>query len=112
MMLIIMMMMMIPIMLMMMMMNLMMMNIMVTIIMMSRVNDDEMAHLNEETHDLVSVESHQGEFSYIGRILSHKAPIVGIAFGQIDGRETLVSVGEDKYVTIMLMMVVLIMLIL
>ena len=35
-------------------------------------------------------------YVYLGRSLSHGAPITGLEFGVRDGRETLVSVGEDR----------------
>jgi len=35
-------------------------------------------------------------FQFLGRAASHKAPIVGIAYGMKDIVETLVSVSEDK----------------
>lgn len=35
-------------------------------------------------------------FIYLGRSLSHGGPISGLEFGMRDGKETLVSVGEDR----------------
>jgi WD40 repeat protein len=37
-----------------------------------------------------------GEFVYVGRIISHKAPITGLEFGFRELNETLFSVGEDR----------------
>lgn len=38
----------------------------------------------------------QSSFTYVGRALSHTAPITGIAFGNKDGVETLISVSDDQ----------------
>lgn len=39
---------------------------------------------------------HKG-FSYVGRMKSHTARVIGIEFGTRETQETLISVGEDRY---------------
>eukprot|EP00607_Mallomonas_marina_P010200 CAMPEP_0182421352 /NCGR_PEP_ID=MMETSP1167-20130531/6703_1 /TAXON_ID=2988 /ORGANISM="Mallomonas Sp, Strain CCMP3275" /LENGTH=874 /DNA_ID=CAMNT_0024598397 /DNA_START=395 /DNA_END=3022 /DNA_ORIENTATION=- len=46
------------------------------------------------TDDLGDIED--GSFVYLGRAKAHRAAITGIEFGVRDGREILISIGEDR----------------
>lgn len=39
-------------------------------------------------------------YAYLGRAITHSAPITGIEFGIRESGEVLVSVGEDRYLYI------------
>lgn len=60
--------------------------------------DDEFGeYTSPSAADSIERDAAQASFVYIGRILAHSAPIVGLTFGFKDQRDMLISVSQDKY---------------
>lgn len=62
---------------------------------------DALLHeMNESASPLdqasISSTTSNSSFVYVGRVLSHSAPISGISFGFKDGRDILISISEDR----------------
>lgn len=56
---------------------------------------DETKNIEEEEFD-GSISTSKSIYAYLGRAITHSAPITGIEFGIRESGEVLISVGEDR----------------
>ena len=64
------------------------------IILLIRVNEDKNG--DDEEFD-GSNSTSKSMYAYLGRAITHSAPITGIEFGIRESGEVLISIGEDRY---------------